>query len=90
MSWAEEQEWFGLEDIALEYEQQAIDIKELLLQGYWTMANGKQIALKEMSDHHISKGIMAINEGRINREYAIPYLQYELEKRKETKQNKNT
>lgn len=90
MSWAEEQDWFGLEDLILEgsgiYRESEKPIVRNTLQwkfnqGIWMMGNGKPIRVSEMSDTHIINCIRMIEEGRLDRPWALEGLRKELNKR---------
>lgn len=85
MSWAEEQAWFGLEDLALEAEERRMDAQELIQQNIWLQANGEEISLLCMADSHLYNCIRMIEDGRLNRKYALPYLKKELQRRKNAK-----
>ena len=81
MSWAEEQPWFGLEDLALEAMQRQEDAMELIKQGIWVQKNGKKINLVCMTDRHLTNCINMIENGRLNRPWALPYLKREQQRR---------
>ncbi len=81
MSWAEEQPWFGLEDLALEAMQRQEEAMELIKQGIWVQKNGKKINLVCMTDRHLYNCIKMINEGRLNRPWALVYLVAEQARR---------
>ena len=81
MSWAEEQDWFGLEDLAIEAEQRAERAEELIKQGYWLQADLEPIALKSMTNRHLYNCIRMIEDGRLNRRWALPYLVAEQARR---------
>lgn len=81
MSWAEEQDWFGLEDLAFEAEERVNEAKDLIEQGYWVQANLKKVPLKSMTIQHLQNCIRMIKEGRLNREWALPYLRFTLTKK---------
>lgn len=81
--WAEEQDWFGMEEFwAIEAEKRAMRAEELIKQGYWLPADLEPIALRSMTDLHLYNCIKMINEGRLNRPWALPYLKREVERRK--------
>lgn len=84
MSWAEEQDWFGLEDYVLEIEDEREDACELIKQGIWVQANWEKINLRCMTDRHLYNCIRMIEDGRLHREYALPYLKAELNRRNES------
>lgn len=85
MSWAEEQPWFGLEDLALEAEERRMNAQELIQQNIWVQANGEEISLLCMADSHLYNCIRMIESGRLNRKYALSYLKKELQRRKNAK-----
>lgn len=78
MSWAEEQSWFGMEDVALE---SPIPQEEILC-GNWVQADGSCVRLRAMTDKHLSNAIKMIEDGRLNREWALPFLKGEQKRRK--------
>ena len=77
MSWAEEQQWFGTEDIVLDQETP----QEHILKGEWVTNNGNIIGLKAMTDTHLANCIKMIEGGRLNRKWALPYLKGEKKRR---------
>ena len=81
MSWAEEQDWFGLEDLAIEAEQKAERAEELIKLGYWVQSDKKGVPLHAMTDSHLQNCINMINEGRLNRKWALSYLIREQKRR---------
>lgn len=89
MSWAEEQDWFGLEDMALEARQRSADAMELIEHGYWLQKDLVPIALTSMSDRHIENCIRMIEDGRLSRPFALPYLKAEQSRRARQKPPKN-
>ena len=92
MAWAEEQPWFGLEDLAIEAENEENDyIDELInnpyhaiLHGFWITKDSDVIRLEYLTDTHLDNIIKMIEEGRLNRPWALEYLKNEKERRKET------
>ena len=83
MSWAEEQSWFGLEDLALEaiYGSDYDLDSETLNEGIefiaipaWRMKDGELIAIKDMDTSHIKHCIKMIYES--NGTWRYPYLKY--------------
>ena len=81
MSWAEEQSWFGLEDLALEalygsdYDLDSTRSSvEFISIPAWRMRNGKLIAIKDMDTSHIKHCIKMIYES--NGTWRYPYLKY--------------
>ena len=90
MSWAEEQPWFGLEDLALEalygsdYDLDSTRSSvEFISIPAWRMKNGKLIAIKDMDTSHIKNCIKMIykSNGTWRHQY-LRYFEAELRKRK--------
>ena len=90
MSWAEEQSWFGLEDLALEalygsdYDLDSTRSSvEFISIPAWRMRNGKLIAIKDMDTSHIKNCIKMIyrSNGTWRHQY-LRYFEAELRKRK--------
>ena len=90
MSWAEEQSWFGLEDLALEtlygsdYDLDSTHSGvEFISIPAWRMRNGKLIAIKDMDTSHIKNCIKMIyrSNGTWRHQY-LRYFEAELRKRK--------
>ena len=90
MSWAEEQSWFGLEDLALEaiygsdYDSDSTRSSvEFISIPAWRMKNGKLIAIKDMDTSHIKNCIKMIyrSNGTWRHQY-LRYFEAELRKRK--------
>ena len=77
MSWAEEQPWFGTEDMI----EQIPDPNEMIAQGYWVQSDWEPIALTAMTERHIKNCIRMIEDGRLNRPWALHYLNKELKRR---------
>ena len=82
MSWAEEQDWFGLEDLALETMQSERDIEYISIPA-WRMADGNLIAIKDMDTSHIKNCIKMIyrHNGTWRHQY-LRYFEEELRSRK--------
>lgn len=89
MSWAEEQSWFGLEDLALEalygsdYDLDSTHSSiEFISIPAWRMRNGKLIAIKDMDTSHIKNCINLIykSKGTWRHQY-LRYFNAELKKR---------
>lgn len=79
MSWAEEQDWFGMEDaLAL---RGFDDPEDAIEQGYWIQSDWEPIALTAMTYRHLCNCINMIESGRLNRPWALPYLKAEQQKR---------
>ena len=90
MSWAEEQSWFGLEDLALkaiygnDYELDSTRSSvEIISIPAWRMKNGELIAIKDMDTSHIKNCIKMIykSNGTWRHQY-LRYFEAELRKRK--------
>ena len=90
MSWAEEQSWFGLEDLALEalygsdYDLDSTHSGvEFISIPAWRMKNGELIAIKDMDTSHIKNCIKMIyrSNGKWRHQY-LRYFEAELRKRK--------
>ena len=90
MSWAEEQPWFGLEDLALEalygsdYDLDSTHSGvEFISIPAWRMADGNLIAIKDMDTSHIKNCIKMIykSNGKWRHQY-LRYFEAELRKRK--------
>lgn len=77
MAWAEEQDWFGTEDMI----EQFPDPEEEIKNGYWIMNDWEPISLRSMTDNHLKKSISMIESGRLNRPWALPYLKAEMKRR---------
>ena len=90
MSWAEEQSWFGLEDLALEalygsdYDLDSTHSSvEFISIPAWRMKDGNLIAIQDMDTSHIKNCIKMIY--RHNGTWRPQYLRYfeaELRRRK--------
>lgn len=92
MSWAEEQSWFGLEDLALEaiygsdydLDSETLDKGiEFIAIPAWRMKDGELIAIKDMDTSHINNCIKMIHKsnGKWRHQY-LRYFEAELRKRK--------
>lgn len=95
MSWAEEQDWFGLEDLALEalygsdYDLDSTHSGvEFISIPAWRMADGNLIAIQDMDTSHIKNCIKMIyrKNGTWRHQY-LRYFETELRKRKFLKNN---
>ena len=91
MSWAEEQDWFGLEDLALEalygsdYDLDSTHSGvEFISIPAWRMADGNLIAIRDMETSHIKNCIKMIyrKNGTWRHQY-LKYFETELKIRKE-------
>lgn len=85
MSWVEEQWWFGLEDLALEMQERVDESRELFKQGIWLTRERNPIPITSMTDQHLHNCIKMIEEGRLNRKWALSSLRNEQERRKKSK-----
>ena len=80
MAWAEEQSWFGLEDLVIaEQEKQ----RELISKGLWETFDGKILHIKNMTTHHIRMCINKIIRENWRKDY-LPILSNELKRRVHT------
>ena len=68
MSWAEEQDWFGLEDLITDHYVEYISIPA------WRTADGNLIAIRDMETSHIKNCIKMIY--RRNGTWRPQYLKY--------------
>lgn len=86
MSWAEEQPWFGLEDLILDELSKQDEVEHITMVTHipaWRTSDGKLIAIKDMETSHIKNCIKMIY--RSNGTWRHQYLRYfkaELRKRK--------
>lgn len=80
MSWADEQAWIGTEDMLLN-ESEPINPEELIKQGYWVQNDWEPIRLSDMTYRHLTNCINMIENGRLDRKWALPYLKAEQQKR---------
>lgn len=81
MAWAEEQSWFGLEDIALECIENQNQIREnFIYRNIWTTQDNCEIHISQMTVTHIKN---CVNKCRREqwRLWALPILENELNKR---------
>lgn len=75
MAWAEEQPWFGLEDLVLE----ATEVEEEIV---WETRNGDFIPISQMTTSHIENSInMILKSNKKWRGGYLIHLQNELTKR---------
>ena len=86
MSWAEEQSWFGLEDLALEaiYEENENIRNENIRNNIWIAKDGTKYSISEMTTSHIKNCIRMIRRSnyRWRPEYIEPLTQ-ELKRREQ-------
>lgn len=82
MSWAEEQPWFGLEDLAIEAIESEQEVEFIPIPA-WRMADGNLIAIQDMDTSHIKNCIKMIyrHNGTWRHQY-LRYFEEELRKRK--------
>ena len=81
MAWAEDQSWFGLEDLVIESMQKQEEIKDnFLKKGIWTTKSGTIIHISQMNINHLQN---CINKCKREswRTYALPKLEKELKLR---------
>lgn len=81
MSWAEEQSWFGLEDLVVEARQNYL---ENLNSNLWETRNGDTINISDMTTSHIRHCINKILRDNWRMDY-LHLLQTELNKRRKIK-----
>lgn len=77
MAWAEEQDWFGTEDMIEQFPNPEEEIKN----GYWVINDWEPISLRSMTDSYLKNCIRMIESGRLNRPWALPYLKAEMKRR---------
>jgi hypothetical protein len=82
MSWAEEQSWFGTEDLVLDQEERE---QELLENHLWETRDGSLYNIHDMETSHIKNCIKMIykSNGRWRHEY-LRLFEVELRSRKFT------
>lgn len=81
MAWAEEQSWFGLEDLVIDDIQEQERIKEnFLKRGRWITKSGATIHISQMDTNHLKNCINKCKRDNW-RIYALPKLEKELESR---------
>ena len=91
MSWVEEQDWFGLEDIAYETELEAQRQYEQNLEDHiWIGANNKRYVIEYMQTSHIKNCIKMIyrKNGTCRSKY-LRLFENELRRRKYEKDKNN-
>ena len=87
MSWVEEQDWFGLEDLVQNSIEEQQEIKDnLLYNQIWTTYDGKAIHIKNMKTSHLVNCINKIKRDNW-RLYALTILETELKLRNYGKEN---
>ena len=73
MSWAEEQSWFGLGDVALDYYERENYIEEITIRiPVWRTKDDRLIPIRSMSTSHIINCIKMIK--RSNNTWRSQYL----------------
>ena len=77
MSWAEEQSWFGLEDLVIAEQE---EYEELLANNLWKTAKGEILKVSNMTTHHLKMCINKIKRDNWRKDY-LPILIKELNKR---------
>ena len=77
MAWAEEQSWFGLEDLVLEAEEEQQNLLENQL---WKTKDGRILSISSMSTQHIRNSLRKISRDKWRTAYAV-LLKAELQKR---------
>lgn len=81
MAWAEEQSWFGLEDIALECIENQNQIREnFIYRNIWTTQDNCEIHISQMTFTHIKNCVNKCKRDQW-RLWALPILENELNKR---------
>jgi hypothetical protein len=81
MAWAEEQSWFGLEDLVINNNQEQERIKNnFLKKDIWTTKFDDTIHISKMDNNHLKN---CINKCKRDswRMYALPKLEKELKSR---------
>ena len=59
--------------------------KEEILKGNWVQADGRCVMIRNMTDTHLKNTIRMIEDGRLKREWALPYLRSEVKRRERLK-----
>lgn len=80
MAWAEEQNWFGLEDLFIEAIEYKDYLQYLCKRNIWVTRDGTEINIKDMTTSHIKNCINRIIKMNWRLDY-LPLLQSELSKR---------
>jgi hypothetical protein len=80
MSWAEEQDWFGSEDMILQAQQRYFELVE---EGIWKTQKGEYLRIRDMDTNHIKNCIKCIykSNGNWRPEY-LRLFENELRRRK--------
>jgi hypothetical protein len=79
MSWAEEQSWFGTEDMIIDSE---LEYQENIEQGLWETKDLVLIPISKMSTKHIERCINMIYKSNCTwRQEYLPLLKNELNRR---------
>ena len=88
MSWAEEQDWFGLEDLVLDYYENDCIEEVIIRLPAWRTREGKLIPIKDMTSSHIINCIRMIERsGNTWRPQYLNILKEELSKRNHSNKN---
>ena len=75
MSWAEEQDWFGLEDLALEALYGSDYDVDTKIEIVWVCKDGTEMRIEDMTTRHIINCIAMIQRSiRSNKPWRINYL----------------
>lgn len=82
MSWAEEQSWFGLEDLALEA---LYETKENTRNDIWVAKDGTKYLISEMTTSHIKNCIRMIQRSKYR--WRPEYLELLVQELKRRAQN---
>lgn len=80
MAWAEEQSWFGLENLVIAERE---EYKKLLSKRLWKTFDGKVIKIKNMSLHHLRACRNKIIRDNWRKDY-LPIIEKELKRRVHT------
>lgn len=81
MSWAEEQDWFGTEDIFLEVLRDTEEDKFFLKRGIWVDKNGHKHPISKMKTSYIINCIRLIQRSNGWRKQYLNVLLKELKSR---------
>lgn len=82
MSWAEEQSWFGLEDLIAE---ELKDETDNLSKDIWTTKDGKRLLISKMQTSHIENCLRKIQKDYPWRKIYLESLTQELKRRQNGK-----
>ena len=88
MSWAEEQSWFGLEDLVSEDTDWNSEWMDPPTETLWECKDGTIIAIKDMKTNHIKNCIAMIYRSlKANKPWRTEYLEPLIEELKRRVQN---